>query len=116
LRDASSGNPLANTPTALVPLRSVARFIDESAPITINHQDGELATTISFNLAEGATLLEAGRQIAQAEGRPGHADQRARRLRRHGAGGEPVARPADAADRGRDRRDSTSCSASCTRA
>ena len=67
LRDASSGNPLANTPTALVPLRTVARFIDESAPTSINHQDGELATTISFNLAEGATLLGAGRQIAQAE-------------------------------------------------
>ena len=67
LRDASGGNPLANTPTALVPLRTVARFIDESAPTSINHQDGELATTISFNLAEGATLLGAGRQIAQAE-------------------------------------------------
>ncbi|MDE2093236.1 MAG: efflux RND transporter permease subunit [Burkholderiales bacterium] len=67
LRDASGGNPLANTPTALVPLRAIARFSDESAPTSVNHQDGELATTISFNLAEGATLADAGRQIVQAE-------------------------------------------------
>ena len=66
-RDASGGNPLANRVTSLVPLSAVAKFSEESAPTSINHQDGELATTISFNLAEGATLIEAGREIAQAE-------------------------------------------------
>ena len=66
-RDASGGNPLANSATSLVPLSAVAKFSEESAPTSINHQDGELATTISFNLAEGATLIEAGREIAQAE-------------------------------------------------
>jgi len=66
-RDASSGSALANSVTALVPLSAVAKFSEESTPTSINHQDGELATTISFNLADGATLAEAGAEIALAE-------------------------------------------------
>jgi multidrug efflux pump len=33
----------------------------------VNHQDGELATTVSFNLAEGKSLSDAQTAIAQAE-------------------------------------------------
>ncbi|MEO8057787.1 MAG: efflux RND transporter permease subunit [Burkholderiales bacterium] len=66
-RDASSGNALANSVTSLVPLSAVAKFSEESTPTSINHQDGELATTVSFNLAEGATLDDASREIAQIE-------------------------------------------------
>ncbi|MDP3824128.1 MAG: efflux RND transporter permease subunit [Burkholderiales bacterium] len=66
-RDASSGNALANSATSLVPLSAVAKFSEESTPTSINHQDGELATTVSFNLAEGSTLDDAGREIAQIE-------------------------------------------------
>ncbi|MEO8805787.1 MAG: efflux RND transporter permease subunit, partial [Burkholderiaceae bacterium] len=66
-RDASSGNALANSVTSLVPLSAVAKVSEESAPTSINHQDGELATTVSFNLADGATLDDAGREIAQIE-------------------------------------------------
>ena len=66
-RDASTGNALANSVTSLVPLSAVAKFSEESTPTSISHQDGELATTVSFNLAEGATLIEAGREIAQIE-------------------------------------------------
>jgi multidrug efflux pump len=33
----------------------------------VNHQDGELATTVSFNLAEGSSLSDAQATIAQAE-------------------------------------------------
>jgi multidrug efflux pump len=66
-RDASSGKALANTVTSLVPLAAVARFVESSTPTSISHQDTEVATTISFNLAEGATLDDAQRAIAQAE-------------------------------------------------
>ena len=67
LRDASTGSALANTATTLVPLTAVARFRESATPTAINHQDGELATTVSFNLAEGATLDEAEREIHQGE-------------------------------------------------
>jgi multidrug efflux pump len=66
-RDSSTGSPLANTPTPLVPLPAIARFTERAAPTSVNHQDSEVATTISFNLAEGATLADANRAIAQAE-------------------------------------------------
>jgi multidrug efflux pump len=66
-RDPSSGNPLANTATPLVPLPAVAKFRERSTPTSINHQDGELATTISFNLADGKTLADASGVIRQAE-------------------------------------------------
>jgi multidrug efflux pump len=66
-RDASTGNPLANTVTALVPLTAVARFRERATPTAINHQDTELATTVSFNLADGQTLADAGRAIHGAE-------------------------------------------------
>jgi multidrug efflux pump len=66
-RDASTGSALANSVTTLVPLSAIAKFSEESTPTSINHQDGELATTISFNLADRATLAEAGAEIAKAE-------------------------------------------------
>jgi len=66
-RDASTGSPLANTVTQLVPLSAVARFVESATATSINHQDTEVATTISFNLADGATLDDAQRVITQAE-------------------------------------------------
>ncbi len=66
-RDSSSGNALSNTATPLVPLSAVARFVERATPTAISHQDGELATTVSFNLVEGKTLAEAGKAISQAE-------------------------------------------------
>jgi multidrug efflux pump len=67
LRSASSGNVLSNTVTHQVPLKAVANFIEGAVASSVNHQDGELATTISFNLAEGATLDQARADISQAE-------------------------------------------------
>ena len=67
LRGASTGNVLANSVTRLVPLSAVAKFAEESAATSVNHQDGELATTVSFNLADGQTLADARAAIAQAE-------------------------------------------------
>jgi len=66
-RDSSTGNALSNTVTPLVPLAAVARFVERATPTAISHQDGELATTISFNLAEGRTLDDATAAINQAE-------------------------------------------------
>jgi multidrug efflux pump len=67
LRNASSGNVLSNTPTNLVPLAAIARFVEGPTATSVNHQDTELATTVSFNLAEGATLDDARQAITQAE-------------------------------------------------
>ena len=67
LRNASSGNVLSNTPASMVPLKAIARFIEGPTATSVNHQDTELATTISFNLAEGATLADARSAIAEAE-------------------------------------------------
>ncbi|WP_422087431.1 efflux RND transporter permease subunit [Variovorax sp.] len=67
LRNASSGNVLSNTATSLVPLSAVAKFQESSVATSVSHQDGELATTISFNLVEGANLGDAREAIAKAE-------------------------------------------------
>ncbi len=67
LRNASSGNVLSNSPDSMVPLSTIASVFDESTATAVNHQDTELATTLSFNLAEGATLAQASAAIKQAE-------------------------------------------------
>jgi multidrug efflux pump len=51
----------------MVPLSEIAHFGQRSTPTGINHQDGELATTISFNLPDGKSLSDAQADIAQAE-------------------------------------------------
>ena len=67
LKSASSGNVLSNTVTGQVRLPVVASFVEGAVASAVNHQDGELATTVSFNLAEGATLDQAREAIARAE-------------------------------------------------
>ncbi len=67
-RDASTGKVLSNSPTGLVPLAAFARFADQPTATSVSHQDGELATTVSFNVAEGRTLADAKAAIAAAEG------------------------------------------------
>lgn len=66
-RDASGGSALANSATTMVPLSTIASFAESSTPTSVNHQDGELATTVSFNLAEGATLEDGKAAVKQAE-------------------------------------------------
>ncbi|HWI10709.1 MAG TPA: efflux RND transporter permease subunit, partial [Burkholderiaceae bacterium] len=67
LKSASTGNVLANTTTSLVPLSTMARFVEEPTATSVNHQDTELATTISFNLADAVTLDQARDAIKTAE-------------------------------------------------
>jgi multidrug efflux pump len=68
-RDPSTGNALANTVRTMVPLSAVAQFSENPAPASIAHQGTELATTVSFNLVEGANLADAKTAIEQAEAR-----------------------------------------------
>jgi multidrug efflux pump len=67
VKGASTGSVLANRVTNLVPLATLASFAEESTATSVNHQDTELATTISFNLAPGATLDQARDAIKTAE-------------------------------------------------
>jgi multidrug efflux pump len=67
LRDPSTGSALSTAATRMVPLPAIARFYERSTPASVNHQDGELATTVSFNLEEGYSLSDAQATIAQAE-------------------------------------------------
>ncbi len=53
-------------PRYQVPLTAVARVERSAMPLTVNHQGPFPAVTISFNLAEGATLDAATQAITQA--------------------------------------------------
>jgi multidrug efflux pump len=66
-RDPASGSALSTGATTMVPLSAIAHFAERATPSSVNHQDGELATTISFNLADGYSLSEAQQAVLQAE-------------------------------------------------
>jgi multidrug efflux pump len=66
-RDPSSGSALSTGATTMVPLSAIAKFAERSTPSSVNHQDGELATTISFNLAQGFSLSDGQAAVADAE-------------------------------------------------
>ncbi|MFT3904818.1 MAG: efflux RND transporter permease subunit [Steroidobacteraceae bacterium] len=67
LRDAGTGSGLSSSSTTMVPLSTFASFADAAAAGEVRHQSGELATTISFNLADGKNLGQAKQAIKQAE-------------------------------------------------
>jgi multidrug efflux pump len=67
LRTASTGQALAANTTLMVPLSAIAKVSERAVPSSIDHQDTELASTVSFNLGEGVTLQDARRIVAQAE-------------------------------------------------
>lgn len=67
LRDPSTGSALSTSARRMVPLTAIAKFYERPTPTSVNHQDGELATTVSFNLAEGSSLSDAQATIAAAE-------------------------------------------------
>ena len=67
LRDASTGASVSGTASNMVPLAAIAHFSERAAATSVNHQDAELATTISYNLAEGSTLADAQAAVAAAE-------------------------------------------------
>ncbi|MDP2818970.1 MAG: efflux RND transporter permease subunit [Polaromonas sp.] len=67
LRDPSSGQALSSSLTTMVPLSAIASFSENSTAASISHEDGELSTTVSFNLAEGVPLSEAQDAVKLAE-------------------------------------------------
>ncbi|NHZ89055.1 MMPL family transporter [Massilia sp. CCM 8733] len=66
-RDPSSGQALSSEATTMVPLSAIASFAESATPTSVNHQDGELATTVSFNLAQGSNLADGQAAVKQAE-------------------------------------------------
>jgi multidrug efflux pump len=67
LRDPSTGSALNTSATAMTPLRAIASVAQNATPTSVNHQNGELATTVSFNLAEGKSLSDARAVVQAAE-------------------------------------------------
>jgi multidrug efflux pump len=66
-RDPASGQAVSGAATTMVPLSAIASFAERSTPTSVNHQDGELATTVSFNLAEGFKLTDGEAAVHAAE-------------------------------------------------
>ncbi|MBI5277117.1 MAG: efflux RND transporter permease subunit [Burkholderiales bacterium] len=64
-RAAASAASSASTP--MVPLAAIAKFSERPTASSVNHQDAELATTISYNLAEGTNLADGQKAVRAAE-------------------------------------------------
>ncbi|HVZ44717.1 MAG TPA: efflux RND transporter permease subunit [Ramlibacter sp.] len=67
LRDASSGSAVSAAAAPMVPLSSIAKFYDRPTAASVNHQDAELATTVSFNLEDGYNLKQGQEAVKDAE-------------------------------------------------
>jgi multidrug efflux pump len=67
VRNASTGKAISTTADTMVPLSAIAKFKTTSAPVSVNHQNTSLATTIAFNLAPGYSLSDAAAAFADAE-------------------------------------------------
>jgi multidrug efflux pump len=62
----SSGSADSTAAETMVPLPAFATFSNSRTATQVNHQNGLVAATISFNLPPNGSLSEAGRAIAQA--------------------------------------------------
>jgi multidrug efflux pump len=67
LRDQSSGQSLSTSVAKMVPLSAFSHFTEGATASSISHQDVEPAVTVSFNLADGASLSDAQVAVRQAE-------------------------------------------------
>jgi len=67
LRDASTGSVLSNSKSVMTPLAAISSTAQASTAASVNHQNGELATTISFNLADGVSLSDAEQVVKDTE-------------------------------------------------
>jgi multidrug efflux pump len=59
----SSGAAVSTDMETMIPLAAVASYAPGNAPISVNHQSGELASTISFNLPANVALGTAAADI-----------------------------------------------------
>ena len=64
--DALKNIYVKSTTGAMIPLSAVTHFETQRIPLAVNHQAQSPATTLSFNLAPGASLSEATQAIQQA--------------------------------------------------
>jgi multidrug efflux pump len=64
--DALKNIYMKSTTGSMVPLSAVTHFETQRIPLAVNHQAQSPATTLSFNLAPGASLSEATKAIQQA--------------------------------------------------
>ncbi|RYY97713.1 MAG: nodulation protein, partial [Comamonadaceae bacterium] len=67
LRDASTGAAVSGAAKSMVPLSAIARFSERSTASSIEHDDAELATTVSYNLAEGFNVADGEAAVRAAE-------------------------------------------------
>jgi hydrophobe/amphiphile efflux-1 (HAE1) family protein len=64
--DALKNIYVKSTTGAMVPLSAVTHFEEQRIPLAVNHQAQSPATTLSFNLAPGASLSDATQAIQKA--------------------------------------------------
>jgi multidrug efflux pump len=62
----SSGAAVSTAMETMIPLAAVAHHQPGNTPLSVNHQGLFVASTISFNLQDGATLGEAAAEINEA--------------------------------------------------
>ncbi|HTH79259.1 MAG TPA: efflux RND transporter permease subunit, partial [Ramlibacter sp.] len=67
LRDQATGQAVSSSATPMVPLSLIAHLSERPAAASVSHQDAELATTVSFNLADGYNLSQGQAAVQQAE-------------------------------------------------
>ncbi|MGX8008690.1 efflux RND transporter permease subunit [Mesorhizobium sp. ORM8.1] len=63
---ASSGSAVSTSTEKMVPLAAFSTYGPATMPLSVSHQGHFVATTISFNLADGATLGDASAAIDRA--------------------------------------------------
>jgi multidrug efflux pump len=66
-RGASNGVAISSVNERMIPLAAITAFGPSSAPTSVNHQDGQVATTLSFNLQPGHSISEVVGAIDRAE-------------------------------------------------
>jgi multidrug efflux pump len=69
LRSSAAGQGVNTTYRPMAPLLAMANVAERAVAATVNHQDAQLAGTISFNLAPGRSLSDAQKAFADAEAR-----------------------------------------------
>ena len=52
----STGTAVSTSAETMIPLASVAHFSQGETPLSVNHQDGLVSNTVSFNLSPGVAL------------------------------------------------------------
>ncbi len=66
-RDPATGSPVSTASTRMVPLTVFTQVTETPAPTSVSHQDAELTTTISFNVADGHSLADAKAAVLAAQ-------------------------------------------------